>query len=87
MILVLLAAWAGAVAIGLVGFLGTNEPWDWRKFFYTFIRSGIGAAAIAYLSEPPYTEKTYLLAFITGTSGDVIIKRAIDAVQVKGFKI
>ncbi len=78
-----IAAALGAVAVGTVGFLGSGEKFEIRKFLGTVITGVISGATIAAVfGEVVVTGQLIALAFLAGTGADgarVAISNAIAA--------
>lgn len=84
-----LAAWLGSMVTGLIGFLASSTPWDWRKFGLTALRGLITAAsfAVLYAEASDISSREYILAFLGGTGGDTVAKRVIGALAKRVNKL
>jgi hypothetical protein len=78
LIWIALAAGAGSLSAGMLGWLDTGGTFDWRKFASNVIRAitaGMTYALGQKLSE--YTGATlYFYAFLGGAGIDIILNRA-----------
>ena len=84
-ILVVLAAFLGGIAVALVGWGDQKTPWNWGKFRTSLIRSFIGAIAIAVAMNfaGPLTPLFYLYAFLSGAGVETGGNRIAGVFQKK----
>lgn len=81
-IIVCLAAFMGGVLTALIGWGGTTEPFNARKFMTSVVKSLIGAVVIAAAFDYSQTTSpiSYLLAFLSGAGVDAGLKRVTNAI-------
>ena len=81
------AAFAGAVASALLGWLDSHEPWAARKFGASVVRGAVAAAGLglAFVAvDSAVTAKDLLLAFLSGAGFDAVGNRLAGAMAKKG---
>lgn len=80
------AAFLGALATALMGWLNTVEPWNWRKITSSLVAGVIAAVGIAAAFDYAGVEVVaiaYLLAFLSGAGVEVGVHRAVGAIRKK----
>ena len=79
------AAFLGGITTALLGWSEASNPWNWKKFSSSVIRSLVGAVAIAAAMD--YSGATapiiYLLAFLSGAGVEVGGNRIAGAITKK----
>jgi hypothetical protein len=77
-LLVALAAFAGGLVSGTLGWLDSQEPFEARKFTSSALRAFVAGAAfaIAYQFADGVTALDIAVAFLAGAGVDVLGKRA-----------
>lgn len=81
--LVALAAVAGALGAGLLGWLDSGETFEWRKFTSTMLRAffaGLVFAAANFAFKESIVPWDYITAIIGGVGIDVLGNRAAGAI-------
>jgi hypothetical protein len=84
--LVALAAAAGSLAAGLLGWMDNGGSWSWRKFGSNLIRSITSGMTVALGQEITRYTGTYLYfaAFIMGMGLDTILNRTQSSLSKNG---
>jgi hypothetical protein len=83
LIYIALAAFFGGLASSALGWLGSGEAWNGRKFFSSFIRSLIAGAvfAVGYSVQPVIVGTLGILAaFLAGAGVDVLGNRLAGSI-------
>ena len=83
LILVALAAFLGGVASAVLGFLGSHEPFDERKFMRSMLAallSGMGIA-LAYRFADGVGVRDLFMDFLSGSGVDVLSNRALGTAR------
>ena len=80
MFVIMLMAFTGSILAGILGWLSSQEPFEWRKFGTTVIRGVISGALVGWgFSDASATARDAIGALLTGAGVDVLGKRGQDA--------
>lgn len=81
-----LAAFAGALVSGLLGWLESKEPFNPRKFLSTVLRAILAGVvfAVGYTFRDGLSVLDLLYAFLGGAGVDVIGNRAVSRLTGRG---
>lgn len=84
-ILIAGSAALGGIVVALLGWTGTKEPFDPRKFISSVIRAVIGGLGIAviYVFGGALTPLDYAVAFLAGAGVDAGGKRVAGAIAAR----
>lgn len=79
----IIAALAGGLFAAVLGWAGSDEPFDAKKFFSSVLRSILAALGAVFIFQDvsPITGWTYLTAFLLGAGVDVIGHRIAGIVR------
>jgi hypothetical protein len=82
MALVILAAFVGGLTTAILGFLGTSEKFDTKKFLASALKSFIGAIVIAYgvYQAAMFNLGILFLAFLSGAGVEAGVKRVSNLI-------
>ncbi len=82
-VFIALAAFLGALALSMMGWISSGEPFNPRKFVgsaITAVISGVGVA-VAFDYSHGVTVINILMAFLTGTGADAARKAISDVIR------
>ena len=78
-------AFLGGLTTAALGFLKSNEPFDWRKLSASLLRSLIAAVmlALTYSQKTDFSILDMFTAFLGGAGIDGIGNRLVGAIKAK----
>ena len=78
------AAFAGTLVASVLGYLGSGEAWNLKKFLASVMRGLVAAVALALAYN--FTEintVSYMIAFLGGAGVDVLGNRIASTIDAK----
>lgn len=84
-VVIAVAAFVGALLAGLLAWLESGEPWDWRKYGATAIRAVFSGLLFA-IQHPPYGNMVLAVLYaILGGAGVQVIANHISGKLAWGY--